>query len=99
MHAHRDNRRRSTVAVIARVVHPLVIEGQVSLCEERNLIVGLHDILRAWMRRLAVAHQNSQAARVQIALTGSGDAVVDERKTDCVARTTPVTTQPKPSGR
>src|SRR5450631_2848922 len=90
MHSHREDRHRSTVAVIPWVVHPLVIEGEVDLREDGQLIIGFHNLLRARVRQFAVAHEDAQTARVEIALACGGDALVNEHKTDRVAWAAPV---------
>src|ERR1700730_13791067 len=59
--SHGDNRHRSPIAVVARVIDPLVIKRQVGLPEHGQTVVGFQDLLRSRTRQLTVAHENAQA--------------------------------------
>src|SRR6202040_207550 len=75
--AHRRDRDGSAVAIVGRVIDPLIIEAEVRRGEKRERIVSLDDLLRTGMRQAAVAHQDAEAARIQVTLARGGNAVVD----------------------
>src|SRR5579863_2089174 len=74
---HRRDRDGSAVAIVGRVIDPLIIEAEVRRGEKRERIVSLDDLLRTRMRQAAVAHQDAEAARIEVSLARGGNAVVD----------------------
>ena len=84
MQPHCNDRRRSAVAIVGRVVDPLIVETQLRKFEHRDRIVRLDDLLGARMRQPAVADENAESARGKVALARGGNAVVDRSQADGV---------------
>src|SRR5579859_4552735 len=89
MHAQREHRDRAPIKVICRVRDELVVECDMRVTQHRKRVVSLDYLFRSRARELAVADQNAEAARVQIALALAGDAVEDAREADSVVGTGP----------
>ncbi len=68
MQAHADDRHGPPIAVVGRVLHELVVEGQLGPFGGGVAIVGLQDVFASRVGEFAVADEDAEAAVVQIGL-------------------------------
>jgi hypothetical protein len=69
---YRGDRYRTAVAIVRRMINPLIIEGEMSGVPHRERIIRFDDLFRAGVRQTTVAHQNAESAAVQIPLARGG---------------------------
>ena len=84
MDAYCDNRHRTTVRVVAWVLHPLVVEAQERPAPRGKFVVGLGDLLRTRTGQLPIADENAETARVQEAFAYRRNSVPDGGDADGV---------------
>ena len=60
----RDDRDRTAVAVVSGIDDELIIEGDAPE-GHRETVIGLKDLLGAWMQKLAVADQDAETSVIE----------------------------------
>src|SRR5580704_7747660 len=80
----------SAIAVVGGVPDILVVGGQLRPRKQSDAVVSLDHLFRTGVRELAVAHQDAEAAEIQILLALRGDAVVQEYDPEGIAGPIPV---------
>jgi hypothetical protein len=75
--ANREDRYRTSIAVIGGVIDPLIVEAEVRVMQESQRIIGFHDSFGTGVGKLPIAYQNPEAAGIQIALACGRDAIDD----------------------
>src|ERR1700722_481694 len=84
-----EDRCRPPVAVIPGIRDELVVEGQMRIGGNGERVIGLEDLLRARIRKLAVADQDAEAAGVQVAFPLGGNSVEDRGQADRISGAAP----------
>src|ERR1700733_16202884 len=59
MNAHRNDGNRSAVQIKGRVIHPLIVEGQLRRLEYGGAVVGLQNLLGTRVRELSITHHKA----------------------------------------
>jgi len=84
------NVHRPAVGVVSGVGDELIVEADFRRGGNRVAVVSLDDLLQPGMRQLAVAHDDAQAAGIEIRYVGVRNAVDDTGNSYRVIRPAPL---------
>ena len=82
--------RRPAIGVVSGVDDELIVEGKPRRGSEGVTVIGLDDLLKAGIRQLSVADDDTQSSGIQKGLVHAGNAVDDTGNADRIVGPAPL---------
>src|SRR5215468_11789715 len=89
MHADGNDRHRSAIAILCRIVDELIVERDVPERGQFVAVVGLDDLFETGVRQHPVADHDAETACVEVSLVRAADIVDSAGYAERVVRASP----------